>query len=89
MTRMTEKWHEPKKHMETVNTSKGYSISASDLSIKISNGYSLAIIDSNRNVLQQGATVEAEIFDVIGKEVVRVLCKKFKGFQHSDFEQDP
>jgi hypothetical protein len=68
------------KHPEQSNL-----ISAENDRLCVMNGYKIAIIDENGNVVKQGVSVEKDVFDAMTAQVIETFCKRFKGFTENDF----
>ncbi|BBW91959.1 hypothetical protein PS1M3_20460 [Pseudoalteromonas sp. PS1M3] len=61
-------------------------ISANDDSLVLSNGFTLAILDTNGKVIQEGSDVTLNVFEAMTNIVVRRFCENFTGFTEADFK---
>ncbi|MEP1445555.1 MAG: hypothetical protein ABJK37_05475 [Paraglaciecola sp.] len=62
-------------------------ISATNTGLKVENGYSLALVDKNGNVIRQGSNVNKEIFDALSAQVVKRVCSRFTAINEADFKK--
>lgn len=62
-------------------------ISATNTGLKLENGYSLALVDKNGNVVRQGNDVNKEVFDAMSAQVVKSICSRFTAINEADFKK--
>ncbi|QSX35128.1 hypothetical protein JYB87_07920 [Shewanella avicenniae] len=59
---------------------------SSNTGIEITQGFQLAIIDENNNIVVQGETVNESVFTAMSKKVVDDFCSNFKQIKKEDFK---
>jgi hypothetical protein len=69
------------------NNGDTYVIKATNNELIITNGYSLALIDIDGNILEKGASVGTEIFEAMATQITKSFCNRFKGFTEADFKK--
>ena len=62
-------------------------ISATNTGLKLENGYSLALVDKNGNIVRKGDNVSKEIFDAMSVQVVKSICSRFTAINEADFKK--
>lgn len=62
-------------------------ITSTNSGLKIKDGYFLALIDKNGNVVRQGIDVNKEIFDALSAQVVKSVCSRFTAINEADFKK--
>lgn len=62
-------------------------ISATNNSLCLEKGYSLAIVDHNGKVIRQGDNLNKDIFDALSAQVVKSICSRFTAINEADFKR--
>ncbi|MGS0535317.1 hypothetical protein [Pseudoalteromonas sp. SaAl2] len=56
-------------------------------SLTLGKGHTLAIIDEQGNIVEQGKAVEQQVFDAMTDQVINVFCSRFKPLNPADFKK--
>ena len=86
MSRMTNVQEVLNQEVETEGSHNSL-ITASNDSLFLGNGCSLAIIDKGGKVVQQGSDVNSIVFEAVSETVIRRFCNRFTTFTEADFKQ--
>lgn len=66
---------------------KGSLIKASNDRFVLSDGYCLALINEDGEIVEQGDNITQEVFDVVSVQLVKSFCNRFRGFTEADFKK--
>lgn len=62
-------------------------ITATNNSLVLSGGLTLAIINKDGKIIQQGSDVNSNVFEAMSNAVIRHFCNRFTTFSEADFKQ--
>jgi N-acetyl-anhydromuramyl-L-alanine amidase AmpD len=62
-------------------------IKSGNNSLTITTGHTLAIIDEQGQIVEQGKAVEQQVFDAMTDQVINVFCSRFKPLNPADFKK--
>jgi hypothetical protein len=62
-------------------------IIASNTELKLSNGFKLAVIKDDGQIVKRGHCVSKAIFEAMSTQVIESFCSRFSAFTEADFKE--